>query len=120
MHHLLPIIHPPSGLPVAGKVVNKVAFCGVFFGSPFVKLENFQWFQSLDNWKKFRAAGLEEALQVNPTEEEYYVKKNCYGHVQKDCSLKLLPAYWEQCESWKDMFEEPMTPTLDEVYNWLI
>ena len=46
-------------------------------------------------------------------------KKKCYGSIQRDCSLTLLPGYWEQRKSWNDMFNDSRTPTVDEVYNWL-
>lgn len=99
---------------------NILAFRGVFFGSPFAQSNRFRWFHSLDDWNKFRADGKGEALRVSHIEEEYYVKKNCYGRSQKDRSLKLLPAYWKQRRVWNDMFEESTTPTVEEVYNWLI
>ena len=161
MCHLLPIIHPPSGLPKAGKIVDKVtsdfdffipfrqhapslknarreiyanlghcddgigffnilAFRGVFFGSPFAQSKHFRWFESLDDWKHFQATGREEALNVGGREEEYYVKKNCYGRTQKDRGLKLLPMYWAQRGSWNQIFQESTTPTVEQVYNWLI
>ena len=163
MRHLLPILsHPPSGLPVAGKVLNKVtsdfdffipfrqhapslrnarreiyadlsrlasddgigffnilAFRGVFFGSPFAQSDRYRWFESLDDWKQFQATGLEEAVKDGHAEEEYYVKKNCYGRSQKDRSLKLLPAYWEKRRSWNDIFNDSTTPTIEDVFNWL-
>ena len=95
---------------------NVLAFRGVFFGSPFAQSKHFRWFESLDDWEEFQAAGREEAL----IKEEYYVKKNCYGRSQRDRSLKLLPKYWEQRQSWNDIFKESTTPTVNKVYNWLM
>jgi hypothetical protein len=98
---------------------NILAFRGVFFGAPFAQSGRFRWFESLDDWKQFRAAGQEEALKVSQTEEAYYVNKKCYGSIQRDRTLTLIPGYWEQRKSWNDMFNESRTPTVDEVYNWL-
>ncbi len=99
---------------------NILAFRGVFFGSTFAKSKRFQWFESLGDWKQFRAAGQQEALKEHDIEEEYYIKKHCYGRSQKERSLTLLDAYWEQHRSWNDIFNESTTPTVEDVYNWLI
>jgi hypothetical protein len=99
---------------------NILAFRGVFFGSPFARSERFQWFQSLDDWKEFRATEREEALKASNIEEKYYVDKGCYGRSQKDRTLELLPKYWNQRQSWNDIFDRSTTPTVKEVYNWLM
>jgi hypothetical protein len=99
---------------------NILAFRGVFFGSPFAQSNRFRWFESFEDWKQFKAKGKEEALKIRPKEEEYYVKKNCYGRSQKDRSLNLLSDYWKKRRSWNETFNETTTPTLEEVFNWLI
>ncbi len=99
---------------------NILAFRGVFFGSPFAKSKHFRWFESLDDWEQFRAAGRQEACKVHHIEEEYYVKKNCYGRSQKERSLTLLQAYWEQRRLWNDLFNKSTTPTVEDIYNWLV
>ena len=50
---------------------NILAFRGVFFGSPFSQSENFQWFDSYEEWKQFRDEEEEEACKVCEVEEEY-------------------------------------------------
>lgn len=99
---------------------NILAFRGVFFGSAFARSEHFRWFKSLEDWNQFQAENQEEALKVCPIEEEYYVKKNCYGRSQKERKLKLLPRYWAQRKSWNQIFNKSTTPTVAEVFNWLI
>jgi len=54
------------------------------------------------------------------SEEEYYVKKNCYGQNQNDRSIKLLPKYWEQHLLWGQHFNMPLKPSITEVYKWLM
>jgi hypothetical protein len=100
---------------------NVLAFRGVFFGSPFARSDRFQWFESFHDWCLFREEGREEALKICPAkEEEYYVKKNCYGSSQTQRSLKLLQGYWKQRQSWNTIFNKPRTPTVEEVYGWLV
>ena len=100
---------------------NVLAFRGVFFGSPFARSNRFRWFESFKDWSRFKDEGLEEALKVCPTkEEDYYVKKNCYGSIQTTRSLKLLEAYWKQRHTWNDIFNKQTSPTVEEVYNWLV
>ena len=100
---------------------NVLAFRGVFFGSPFAKSNRFRWFESLEDWRGFKDEGLDDALEVSPgKEEEYYVKKNCYGSSQTKRSLELLKGYWRQRLSWNDMFNKQTTPTVEEVYIWLL
>ena len=60
---------------------NILAFRGVFFGSPFAQSDRYRWFHSLEDWRLFRATGKEEEEKYD--NEEYYVKKNCYGHQEK-------------------------------------
>jgi len=69
---------------------NILAFRGIFFGSPFAKSDQYQWFLSLDDWNHFRAEGIEEATMDDHEEMEYYVIKHCYSRSQKDRSLDLL------------------------------
>jgi hypothetical protein len=98
---------------------NILAFRGVFFGSPFSKSEHFQWFESYEEWEEFRANHKNEALKVSGVEEDYYVKKNCYGRSQKERSLDRLEEFWMTRGSWNDMFAKSTPPTIEEVHNWL-
>jgi hypothetical protein len=99
---------------------NILAFRGVFFGSPFSQSEHFQWFKSYKEWKEFKAKNKKEALNVCRVEEDYYIKKNCYGRSQKDRSLDLLEAFWTNRDSWNDIFAKSTQPTIEEVHNWLV
>jgi len=99
---------------------NILAFRGVFFGSPFAKSDRFQWFDQFEDWVRFTVDEKEEATKDDRDEEEYYVKRNCYGRPQKDRSTKLLKGYWNQRELWNKMFNQPTKPTAEEVYRWLI
>ena len=99
---------------------NVLAFRGVFFGSPFAKSNRYQWFNTLDEWEAFRKAEKKKATKNGTRpEEEYYVKKNCYGQNQTDHSIKLLPNYWEQRLLWGQYFNTPSKPSITEVYKWL-
>jgi hypothetical protein len=97
---------------------NILAFRGVFFGSPFAQSVRYQWFDSLEDWRLFRATGKEEEEKYN--DEEYYVKKNCYGQSQTTRELSLLPSYWEKRLLWKDLFNQPKKPSVTQVFRWLI
>ena len=96
---------------------NILAFRGVFFGSPFAKSNRYRWFNSLDDWKQFKATGSKEAK--NHKGEEYYVKKDCYGQHQIGRQLSLLSFYWEQRLRWNDIFNKPEKPTVTKVFRWL-
>jgi len=98
---------------------NVLAFRGVFFGSPFARSDRFRWFESLDDWMEFHVTGKEEAKRVGPTETEYYANPSCYGRSQKERSVDLLPAYWNQRKRWNDKFNKPTKPSIAEVYQWL-
>jgi len=98
---------------------NILAFRGVFFGSPFAQSDRFRWFDQFEDWVRFTVDEKKEATKNGRDEEAYYVKKNCYGRPQKDRSTKLLKGYWNQCELWSKMFNQPTKPTAEEVYNWL-
>ena len=71
---------------------NVLAFCGVFFGSPFAQSDWYRWFNTFGDWEKFRAEGLEVAKRCgkNGEEEKYYVKRNCYGQSQTDLSMNYF------------------------------
>ena len=97
---------------------NILAFRGVFFGSPFAQSDRYRWFHSLEDWRLFRATGKEEEEKYD--NEEYYVKKNCYGQSQKTRELSLLPSYWEKRFLWNDFFNQPEKPSVTQVYRWLI
>jgi len=101
------------------RLFNILAFHGVFFGSPFAQSDRFWWFDQFEDWVHFTVDEKKEATKNSHDEEAYYVKKNCYGHPQKDCSTKLLKGYWNQYELWSNMFNQPTKPTTEEVYNWL-
>ena len=53
-------------------------------------------------------------------EEEYNVKKNCYGCTQKEQGTALIEGYWNQCNLWNPAFNQTMKPTTKEVYYWLM
>jgi hypothetical protein len=90
---------------------NILAFRGVFFGSPFAKSNRYRWFNSLDDWELFKAN--------EHKDEEYYVKKNCYGQSQKLRDLSLLRLYWDRRLLWNDLFNKPEKPTVTQVFKWL-
>ena len=96
---------------------NILAFRGVFFGSPFSQSNRFRWFDSLADWEHFRATGDEEEDGYN--NEEYYVKKNCYGQTQTTRELSLLSSYWENRLRWNDMFNQQEKPSVTRVFRWL-
>lgn len=100
---------------------NVLAFRGVFFGSPFAQSNQFRWFNTLSDWKKFQLENSEVAknLGKDGEEEKYYVKKNCYGQTLKDRSTELLQGYWNQRLLWSTDFNKPSKPTITEVYKWL-
>jgi hypothetical protein len=97
---------------------NILAFRGVFFGSPFAKSNRYRWFDSLSDWERFRDTEKEEELKHK--DEEYYVKKNCYGQSQPTRKLSLLPSYWNGRLHWNDMFNKPDKLSLFRVFRWLI
>jgi hypothetical protein len=98
---------------------NILAFRGVFFGSPFAQSDHFKWFNRYEDWENFMEYEREEATKDDRIEEEYYVKRNCYGRSQKDRSTKLLEGYWKQRGLWNAVFANSTKPTVKEVYNWL-
>ena len=53
-------------------------------------------------------------------EEEYYIKKNCYGNAQKDRSTNLVEGYWRQRHLWNAKFDQTTLPTTQQTYYWLI
>ena len=98
---------------------NVLAFRSVFFGSPFVQSNQYWWFNTFANWKKFHAEGIKVAKKHSNNEEKYYVKWNCYGQTQIDHSTKLLSKYWDQCLLWNAEFNKLTKPTITEVFKWL-
>ena len=98
---------------------NVLAFRGVFFGSPFAKSDRFRWFDRFEDWQRFTVDEKEEAMKDDRIEEEYYVRRNCYGRSQKERNTKLLKGYWERRELWNKIFNQSTKPTVDEVYLWL-
>ena len=96
---------------------NVLAFRGVFFGSPFAQSDRYRWFNSLDDWEHFQDTGKEEAKKHK--DDEYYVKKTCYGQAQAGRKLSLLTSYWERRGTWKDMFNKPENLTVLKVFRWL-
>jgi len=100
---------------------NILAFRGVFFGSPFAQSDRYKKFNTLADWKKFQAEGLEIARTEGKDgeEERYYVKRNCYGQTQTDRSTELLSVYWDQRLLWSTTFNKPTKPTITEVHKWL-
>ena len=62
---------------------NVLAFCGVFFGSPFTQSDRYQWFNTFADWEKFYAEGSKIAKKhgKDGNEEKYYVNKSCYGQI---------------------------------------
>ena len=101
---------------------NVLAFRGVFFGSPFAQSDQYRWFDTLADWQKFRAEGLEVAKKYGKygEEENYYVKQNCYGQYQRDRSTSLLTKYWDQRHLWSEKFNKSTKPSITEVYRWLM
>lgn len=91
---------------------NILTFRGVFFGSPFAQSDRFKWFDQYDDWKRFM-------IDENK-EEEFYVKRNCYGRTQKDRSTALIEGYWNQRNLWNSAFNPTTKPTAREVYYWLM
>lgn len=52
-------------------------------------------------------------------EEEYYVKRSCYGQTQTDRSTKLLSGYWDQRLLWSAKFDKASKLSVTEVYRWI-
>jgi hypothetical protein len=100
---------------------NVLAFRGVFFGSPFAQSDRFQWFNTFADWEKFLAEGKEVAEKhgKDGKEENYYVKRNCYGQSQTDRSIKLLAKYWDLRLEWSAKFDTTTEPSITEIYKWL-
>ena len=98
---------------------NILAFRGVFFGSPFAQSDRFKWFNGYKDWESFVIDEKEEATQDGRIEEEYYVKRNCYGRSQTDRSTKLLKGYWDQRNLWNAAFDPNSKPTAKRMYYWL-
>ena len=98
---------------------NVLAFRGVFFGSPFAQSAHFKWFNGYKDWVSFMVDEKEEATMDGRIEEEYYVKKNCYGRSQQERSTKLLKGYWKQHNLWNEFFNQATKPTVQKVYGWL-
>jgi len=100
---------------------NVLAFRGVFFGSPFAQSDRYQWFNTFNDWEKFRMEGIEIAKSHdnNGNEETYYVKRNCYGQTQTERSTELLSRYWNQRLLWSAEFNKPTKPSITEVHKWL-
>lgn len=106
--------------PTGVGLFNILAFRGVFFGSPFAKSDHFKWFNRYEDWESFMIEEKDEATKDDRTEEDYYVKKSCYGRSQKERSIKLLEGYWKQRNSWNMIFNQTTTkPTAKKVYYWL-
>jgi len=53
------------------------------------------------------------------TDDEYYVNPGCYGRLQKDRKLTLLDTYWERWLEWNKKFNQPIKPSIGDVFNWL-
>jgi hypothetical protein len=100
---------------------NVLAFRGVFFGSPFAQSNRYRRFNTYSEWTEFKAQGVEIARQQGPDgkEEEYYVKKSCYGQSQTHRHTDLLEKYWDQRLLWDARFPKPTKPSITEVYKWL-
>ena len=100
---------------------NVLAFCGVFFGSPFAQSNRYRWFHTFDDWERFCREGKEIAKNhgVHDDEESYYVKRSCYGQTQVERSTKLLSKYWNQRLLWSTKFNKPTKPSITEVHKWL-
>jgi len=62
----------------------------------------------------------EEATKDGRKEEEYYVKKNCYGRNQKERNTNLIEGYWRQCHLWNAKFDKSTPPTFELAYYYLI
>ena len=103
----------PTGL------FNVLAFRGVFFGSPFARSDGFRWFNGYEDWKRFKVDEKEEATKDGRAEEDYYVKRNCYGRSQKERNTALLEGYWNQRNLWNSVFNGSTKPTAEQVYHWL-
>jgi len=101
---------------------NVLAFCGVFFGSPFAQSDRYQRFNTFADWEKFQVEGNKVAKKhgKHGKEEKYYVMQNCYGQSQTDCSTNLLWNYWDQRLLWSAKFNKPTKPSITEVHKWLI
>lgn len=102
---------------------NVLAFRGVFFGSPFAQSDRYRWFDTFADWEIFRAEGYEVAKMhgKDGEEENYYVKRSCYGQSQKDRSTKLLKGYWDQRLLWSAKFGKlSKPPSVKEVHKWLM
>lgn len=99
---------------------NVLTFRGVFFGSPFAQSDHFKWFDRYEDWESFRIDEKEEAKKDGREEEEYYVKKSCYGRSQRERSTNLIEGYWKQRHLWNTKFDQTMSPTVELAYHWLI
>ena len=53
-------------------------------------------------------------------DENYYVNQSCYGQIQPTRKLGLMDSYWLQRGRWDAKFKEEKTPTVKEVYLWLM
>ena len=98
---------------------NVLTFRGVFYGSPFAHSDHFKWFYGYEDWENFVMDEKEEATKDGRVEEEYYVKKNCYGRSQKERNTNLVEGYWNQRNLWNIVFNQTTKPTVKQVYNWL-
>ena len=105
--------------PTGVGLFNVLAFRGVFFGSPFVRSDRFKWFDQYEDWERLMIDEKAEATKNRRKEEEYYVKRNCYGRTQKERSTKLLKEYWKKRNLWIMLFNQPTKPTAERVYYWL-
>ena len=117
-HEIYADIHRLAS-PTGVGLFNILAFRGVFFGSPFAQSDRFKWFYQYEDWEHFRIDEKEEATKNGQIEEEYYVKRNCYGRTQKERSTKLIEGYWKQRNLWNSMFNKTTKPTVKEVFDWL-
>jgi hypothetical protein len=97
---------------------NVLAFRGVFFGSPFARSAHYRWFESLNDWTMLRTQLTAEANEYG-ADDEYYVNPGCYGRSQKERKLKLLDTYWERRLEWNDKINQPIKPSIGDVFNWL-
>lgn len=98
---------------------NVLAFRGVFFGSHFARSAHYRWFDSLQDWELFRAAGKGEASQYGG-DDTYYVNKMCYGQPQATRELKLLSSYWNRRLEWNSLFKNSAMPSVEELFDWLM
>jgi hypothetical protein len=130
--HLLPIISPSQSSSTSSSIMEKVK-SDLDFVLPFrqhapslanarceIYADHLKWFNGYQDWESFMIDEKDEATKDNRIEDDYYVKKSCYGRSQKERSIKLLEGYWKQRNSWSTLFEQTTTkPTAKEVYYWL-